>query len=137
MNKETIETLVLLPNGHNLPAVFELDFGTQEDEIVSIKLSFANHKFISHGDTFWEALKKLRINLEKENILIVCYGSCLNVHPSPTILNMGEGRQAYRLTIGEQAKKKNLVDILGSDNDVQPTTVKKQEDYYSKWLISL
>ena len=137
MTKETIETLILLPNGQNLSAMFELDFGTQEDETVSVKLIFANRKLFSKGDTFWEALTKLRIDLEKENILIACFGSCANVYPSPMILNMGEGRQAYRLTHREQAKKKNLVDIFESDNDVQPVTVKEQENYYSKWLTSL
>ena len=85
------------------------------------------------GDDF-EALKEVRQSIEKEGLLLNCYGSSLNVHPVPMTR---VGVFAYKLTHGKPVSLFDRVHIYETGSDVTPTTVKKQEAFYRKWLLSL
>jgi hypothetical protein len=52
-------------------------------------------------------------------------------------LAMGSGRRAYKLTYGQQARLKDVVDIFDYDRELNFVSISKQTDYYEKWLDSL
>ena len=80
---------------------------------------------------------KLRKDLEKINIKLLCKGCCKNVYPSGMILNMGTGRKAYTLSYGEQARMNSLVDIFTPCSVDQYATVQQQADFFKSWIKSI
>ena len=81
--------------------------------------------------------EKLRKDLEKINIKLLCKGCCKNVYPSGMILNMGTGRKAYTLSYGEQARMNSLVDIFTPCSVDQYATVQQQADFFKSWIKSI
>ncbi|EMJ65904.1 hypothetical protein LEP1GSC051_3185 [Leptospira sp. P2653] len=54
----------------------------------------------------------LERKLETMNIQIYCNSEVRNIYPSNMQRSMGTGRTAYQLHLREQAKSKDVVDIL-------------------------
>lgn len=50
---------------------------------------------------------------------------------------MGYGEEAYQLTLGKPARMQDLVSIFDSGDDLVPVTVRKQREFYDKWLRNL
>jgi hypothetical protein len=86
---------------------------------------------------FFEAMCAVRRELEREGLLVRCYGGSLNVHPSGMGRDMGQGLLAYRTTFGKHAARSDLVDIFASGPDVVPATVHAQAQHHLAWLSSL
>ncbi|WP_208615661.1 hypothetical protein [Gottfriedia luciferensis] len=121
-----------------IEVLIELYEEAPEDEdmvMLKIKLEQKERRYI--GDNFFEALEKLRQDLEEENIQIICNGSALNVYPYPMALSMGSGRLAYKLSFGKQALLKDLVDIFDCDNTLNFVSILEQRNFYNDWLNSL
>ncbi|WP_208450957.1 hypothetical protein, partial [Burkholderia cenocepacia] len=89
------------------------------------------------GPDFFEALSAVRQRLEAHGLLLGCYGASLNVFPSPMARQMGSGLKAYRLTLGQQAKRQDLVRIFDTGPDVRPASVAAQREYFDTWQKSL
>ena len=89
------------------------------------------------GDNYFDTLIKLREELEKLNIKLLCKGCCKNVYPSGMLLCMGAGRNAYTLIYGEQAKMNSLVDIFDSCSIDEYATIQEQLEYFGEWTCSL
>ena len=89
-------------------AVLEL----QEDNDCRIILTVGNNTYSSGAEHFWGALTELRKQLEEHNIKLLCQGCCMNVYPSPMILDMGDARKAYKMKLGYTAKMEDLVFIF-------------------------
>jgi hypothetical protein len=95
-------------------------------------------KFISaDAHDYFEALSDVRLMLEKEGLFPFCYGASLNVFPSRMAREMGRGKAAYRMEMGKQATRENLVRIFEHGPDVIPSPVVRQKEYFSDWLASL
>ena len=104
----------------------------------TIKCSLGGGNLISNSrDGYFDALLKLRIELEQVGMLISCFGASVDVYPSAMQLSMGGARLAYRLTLGRQALRENIVDIFESDASIIPSTVADQREFYNEWLESL
>ncbi len=71
------------------------------------------------------------------NIQIYCNFAVRNIYPSNMQRSMGTGRTAYQLYLREQAKSKDVVDILDYDNILEFVTVDEQEKFYRDWISSL
>ncbi len=134
MEKE-IRSVICVNKGKKRNALLELT--ENDDDTVVIKFSFENSVFEKEGDNFFETLIKLREELEKINIKLLCKGCCKNVYPSGMILSMGTGRNAYVLVRGEQAKMSSLVDIFDSCSIDEYATIGEQSEYFKEWTISL
>lgn len=115
-------------------AVIEL---TENEDTVTIKFSFEKLVLEKEGDNYFETLIKLREELEKMDIKLLCKGCCKNVYPSGMLLGMGMGRNAYTLICGEQAKMNSLVDIFDSCSMDEYSTIEEQSEYFENWTISL
>jgi len=89
------------------------------------------------GNNLFEALVELRLELERQNRLLLCNAARKDCYPSRMSLEMGGGRQVYLFTSGIQAKKEDLVDAFGAATVDQVCTVVAQRANYENWIRSL
>lgn len=133
MEKEVCNIICIEKNKER-NAVIEL---TENEDTVTIKFSVGELVLIKEGDNYFETLIKLREELEKMNIKLLCKGCCKNVYPSGMLLNMGAGRNAYTLICREQAKRDSLVDIFDACLLDEYATIQEQLEYFENWTLSL
>lgn len=112
------------------------EFSVEED-LVAVELKLPSKTFFTKAESYFEALQCIRKDLEHDGIQILCNGAARNVYPSPMMLNMGEGRSAYKVTFGHQALMKDVVDIFDYDESLICCSVEEQNQYYSNWVTSL
>jgi hypothetical protein len=62
----------------------------------------------SEESDFFEALVSVRRQLQPHALIPYCYGASLNVFPSGMARDMRQGLKAYKLTLGKQAKNRQL-----------------------------
>jgi hypothetical protein len=86
---------------------------------------------------YFDAFCQIRLRLESERLIPFCYGASLNVFPSGMSRSMALGLSAYRLTTGNQALTKDLVNIFDSGHDVIPASVANQKQHFNDWIQSL
>jgi len=86
---------------------------------------------------FFDALRKLRLVLERDKILLFCFGASENVYPSGMQVSMGSCDLAYRTQIGKQALREDIVSIFDADDSLRPSTVEQQELFHTRWIASL
>lgn len=111
----------------------------QDDfEDIKIELSYKNEKIIKFSENCFEALIEIRKELENQKIQILCKGANKMVYPSSMQLNMGIGRSAYLLKIGEQAKVKDIVDIFEEEENIDKcVSIEEQMKFFKLWINSL
>jgi len=102
-----------------------------------VELKFNERTISGKSEDFFDALIQVRKTLEKENVFLLVYGASKNVWPSAMARSMGAGLRAYKMTMGKQALKVDLVEVFASGTDVQPCTVAEQEKYKDEWFASL
>jgi len=86
---------------------------------------------------FFEALKQLRLELEKTDALLHCFGASENVYPSGMQRSIGPAVLAYKMRIGSPALRQDIVNIFEADETVVPSTVEQQERFHRRWIDSL
>jgi len=91
-----------------------------------VELRFDERTIIGKSEDFFVALIQVRRTLEMENVFVLIYGASKNVWPSAMARSMGAGLRAYKMTMGKQALKTDLVEIFASGPDVQPCTVSRR-----------
>lgn len=127
-------TVFLIGGYDDEEAVFEAEEAGDKDVLRCIYRGKTIER--TDDDTFG-ALCAIRKELAKENLTPFCYGASLNVYPSPMSRDMGGGFKAYKLTMGQPGRLKDLADIFDAGPDIVPASVELQEQYYSDWLASL
>ncbi len=129
---------VISTNGASFCGEFILqEISPADENLVRLQLVVSGESFVADGESFFEALTAIRDSLEQKGLRPKCQGAREDVYPSPMILNMGLGEKAYRLTLGQQAKMADLVEIFEAAPETAPASVSDQEAYYRKWLNSL
>jgi len=109
-------------------------FYFQEDGQCSITFQYRGKEIKESASDYFEAFAKVRLSLEKENLIPFCYAASLTVYPSGMCRDMGAGLKAYRLKKGVKASKGDLVDIFDTGADVIPSSVKNQKEYFEDWI---
>ena len=105
---------------------------------VKLLLEFDGIHFEAQSERgFFRTLCMIREQVEELGMLVKCYGSSINVYPSPMIESMGCGEKAYRLELGKPALMSDLVVIFDSGVDVEPSKVSSQQEFYKEWINSL
>jgi hypothetical protein len=106
---------------------------TQQNSKVQLEF-LSTYKEIKVEDEFpFFALVKIRMELEKLGIQILCNGSRLDVYPSRMGMMSLKG---YELIMGKLAT--TLLNIFEPTNDINKiATVKDQELYFENWIKSL
>lgn len=135
---EKIIVPILINGTEKDSAVIQL-WDEEEHDNSKVKIAFIFKDTIIEkiAITYWEALRETRSILEEQNILLICYGASINVFPSRMQLDMGYGVWAYKLTLGQPAKKKDIVWLFDTGVDVIPSTIETQYEYYQNWWNSI
>jgi hypothetical protein len=115
-------------------ATFEFD--DEQDDCLLV-CRYRGQTISAQEDDFFEALVSIRRRLQAHGLMPYCYGASLNVFPSGMFRDMGSGLQAYKLTLGKQARMADLVGIFDEGIDVVPADVDAQEQFFRDWLGSL
>lgn len=89
------------------------------------------------GDDLFDALVKLRTQLERHGCQLLCKGARPDVFPSGMSRSMGGGRQAYIMRLGKPARMEDLVDIFDFAAAEQVDVVDAQKEFREKWINSL
>ncbi|WP_168121754.1 hypothetical protein [Paenibacillus sp. HB172176] len=117
--------------------LFLYEESPDDEDMVLLEAELMGKEFKFKSESFFSALIALRRELEKEGIQILCNGSARKVYPSRMQLSMGSGRLAYILTMGQQAKSSDMVDIFDYDDEFEFVAINKQVIYYNEWLNSI
>jgi hypothetical protein len=86
---------------------------------------------------YFEAMCRIREELEKKEFLPQCYGASKNVFPSGMSRSMGDGLQAHRHRLGSKGTMSDLVSIFATGEDVEAVTVAEQGRFHEEWLESI
>jgi hypothetical protein len=125
-------------DGSRVPADLNIEERiTNGDMLFTITLQHAGRTVAGRSKwAFFDALQNLRIELEKDNILLHCFGASEDVYPSSMQIDFG-GTKAYRMRLGAPTDCEDVVDIFASDDSVKPVTVDQQEQFRERWIESL
>src|SRR5258706_3536641 len=119
IDRLTKEIDLCLPDGRRLPADIDAEEdieGNETNYIVAVR--WDGRTVVKRSkDGFFGALKRVRLELEKDGLLLHCFGASKNVHQSGMQASMGPGILAYRLTLGRQALSEDVVNIFDSDEN--------------------
>lgn len=107
------------------------------DDLCKLSFMFLGKSLEVEADDYFSAFCLIREKLEGNNLIPFCYGASLNVYPSRMARSMGSGLKAYKVELGRQARREDMVDIFDQGADVIPATVVNQKEYYEQWLASL
>ncbi|CAG9183874.1 hypothetical protein CURE108131_19150 [Cupriavidus respiraculi] len=127
--------IVKLNGGRGDEAAVFTQTGVGDDCALTCELN--GRRLTATGPDYFEALCSLRLELEKDGLIPVCYGASLKAFPSGMARDMGEGLKVYRLSLGKQSAMSDLVGIFENGNDVVPATVAEQQEFYRRWCQSL
>lgn len=108
----------------------------EEDDSARLELSFGEIHLSAVAPDFFDAFAQVRRRLWERKILPLCYGASRNVFPSTMSRDMGGGVKAYRLTLGQHAKREDLVFLFDTGPDIEPVTPEEQEEFYERWVAS-
>lgn len=133
MNQHT--TIKLLTSSGQI-SEHALEYGFDPPWFVELHLNGLPQARFEGGDLF-DAVCKVRIQLETLGIRMLCNGSRVDAYPSRMARDMGGAASLYLLTKGEQARIDNLVAIFDEAPVETIGTVEDQRSYYSDWLSSL
>ena len=112
-------------------------FYKEVNDIIEITYVINGRKCVARGENCFDTLTKLRSELEKDNITLLCNGAAINVYPSGMMRDVSTCELAYKMEIGKPAKWDDVVNIFEYDPSLRIATVSEQKQYYSEWLTSL
>jgi hypothetical protein len=104
---------------------------------VTLTLQFAGSEITSQATDYFEAMCRIRDQLEADGWRPMCYGSSRNVYPSGMGRGMGLGLKAYKTQPGKRAFYADLVKIFDVGPVVEPCSVAEQKQFHQEWLRSL
>jgi hypothetical protein len=119
--------------GDDERAVFTCD---ESNPVCRLTCTYRGKTIAAEAGDFFEALCRVRRQLEPEGLIPFCYGASLNVYPSAMARDMGLGFKAYRMTKGVHARGSHLVEIFDTGPDVIPASVEAQEAFFLEWLAT-
>lgn len=86
------------------------------------------------GADFYDCLGNIR--KEHDNIVFLCKGAKINVHPSTMSSQMSLGVKAYELTLGKYASRSDLVNIFDYEENNLTNDPEVQKDFFMRWVDS-
>jgi hypothetical protein len=89
--------------------------------------------YTATGPDMFEALVRLRRQLEPDGLMVAVQGSRRDTYPSGMARDMGGGMQVYVMRAGRSARQEDLVEPLGDASPDQITTVDEQRAFAEAW----
>lgn len=90
--------------------------------------------YTATGPDMFEALVRLRRQLEPDGLGIAVQGSRRDAYPSGMARDMGGGERIYVMRPGRQATGKDLVDTFADAPVDQLATIEEQRTFWEAWL---
>ena len=81
----------------------------------------------------FEALVRLRRQLEPDGLMVAVHGSRRDTYPSGMARDMGGGMQVYIMRPGRRARREDLVATLDDAPPGQLATVGEQRSFAETW----
>lgn len=128
MDAENLAITVWSKHGQHLKATVTLTNGTSDCTVV---LKIEDRTFKATDRDYFEALCRIREEMEPLGLRPLCYGASRNVLPSGLARDMGGAIKAYKLTLGKHGKLSDIVGIFDTGDDVEPVTVAEQQAFYT------
>ncbi|WP_433408909.1 hypothetical protein ACQPZU_01050 [Saccharomonospora azurea] len=97
------------------------------------RLGLYGGPYTATGPDMFEALVRLRRQLEPEGLMIAVQGARRDTFPSGMARDMGEGKQVYVLRPGQPANRDDLVETLADAPLAQLATVDEQRAFFETW----
>lgn len=88
------------------------------------------------GSDLFAAFTSLRKTLEENEIQLLCVGARPDVFPSGMSRDMGGGRKAYVMKLGQPVRSEP-VDIFDFSDVQLIGSVSEQQAFHDKWIASL
>ena len=85
------------------------------------------------GPNMFEALVRLRRQLEPDGLMVAVHGSRRDTYPSGMARDMGGGIQVYIMRPGRRARREDLVATLDDAPPGQLATVGEQRSFAETW----
>ncbi|WP_454839557.1 hypothetical protein [Pseudomonas hormoni] len=102
---------------------------------LSITLIMKNDRpKVYFGDDFYKCLGHTRN--DNREIIFLCKGAKINVHPSTMSSQMTLGVKAYELTLGKPALRNDVVNIFDYEEHDLTNDPKVQEEFFMRWIES-
>ena len=127
------QIVAIRKNGVELQGV--LNDVTTADHRAQITLNYNQTSLTKTADDFFDALRQIRLELETQNVMILCNGARIDAYPSGVSRQMSLGRIAYLNQMGQPAQQK--VAIFDKTEANWVASVAEQDKYYHAWLASL
>jgi hypothetical protein len=86
------------------------------------------------GDDFYKCLGNIR--KDHPDIIFLCKGAKINVHPSSMSSQMSLGVKAYELTPGKRAFLDDIVNIFDYEENNLTNDPDVQEEFFLRWFWS-
>ncbi len=127
---------LILASGKRVSGIFVLDTTWAHcSEGILLTLRWGMRKIQKREGDAFAAMREIRRELDREGILLNCYGASRDVHPSEMMsMDTAFGTRAFRLTPGRPPTMEDIVGIFDTGPDIQPSTVEGQEKYYADFL---
>jgi len=103
---------------------------------IALVTRFGNYTcpYTATGPDMFEALVRLRRQLEPDGLLIAVQGSRRDTYPSGMARDMGGGRQIYVVHPGRRADSDDLVGTVADAPSNLLATVDEQRAFWNAWL---
>jgi len=86
------------------------------------------------GNDFYKCLGKVRA--DHPDLIFLCKGAKINVHPSTMSSQMSLGVKAYELTLGKRALLSDIVNIFDYEENNLTNDPNLQEEFFLNWFGS-
>ncbi len=93
--------------------------------------------YTATGPDMFEALVRLRRQLEPDGLMVAVQGSRRDTYPSGMARDMGGGMQVYIMRPGVRGRREDLVKTLDDTSPDQIATVDEQRAFAEAWRAEL
>lgn len=93
--------------------------------------------YTATGPDMFEALVRLRLQLEPDGLMVAVQGSRRDTYPSGMARDMGGGMQVYIMRPGLRGRREDLVKTLDDASPDQIATVDEQRAFAGAWRAEL
>jgi hypothetical protein len=105
-------------------------------DVYQVQLERAESTLRARAMDAFEALVRIREQLEPQGWLVAVQGSRRDAYPSGMARDMGGGQQIYVLHPGEPAHHSDLVDTFAEADPALLATVAEQKHHWEEWLAA-
>jgi len=130
-----VEIRLKTPSGevHSVPAIVG-----PADKGYTLKVTIADLGFRqAFGPDQFECLLRLRAELEPLGYRMLVNGARRNAWPSGMGRDMGGGRLAYLLVLGQYDRWPDLVDIFEPAEEEDIALIEEQRAFFERWLAEV